>query len=190
MPALTALISLIFGLIALGALVVAFIRHKQQYDKNWFLFSIASVSACSISLFSHIVLANYEITRNDWSALGDWSEALRLPSILLIVTLALNAVLVYINRKGEIIDETVIQVDDITAIVTRRADGRTIDYRFVGKNVENIPGFRTTRFGYSSAEKIPGFGSKRSGCFPADFNFESYFREQIQEYLKSYRDFC
>jgi len=91
MPLLFGLISLLLGLLAWVLPVLVLVKHES---KNRFYFSIASVSACAISLFTYILHANYEISENDWSALGDWAEAIHLPTVLLVVTLALNLAVV------------------------------------------------------------------------------------------------
>lgn len=95
-PATLSLISLLLGLIAWILPVLILIKHKTLEKNKGFICSVISVSACAISLFFHILDANYEINRGDWSALGDWADAVRLPSILLIVTLVLNIIAVVI----------------------------------------------------------------------------------------------
>jgi len=73
------------------------VKHDS---KNWYFHSLASVSACAVSLFSHILFANCKISESDWSALGDWADAIHLPAVLLVVTLALNLAIVVVMRKG------------------------------------------------------------------------------------------
>ena len=85
--------SLLFGLIAWILPVINLMQHDKADPRNLVIFSLASVSACAISLCMQIFSTNYLVTREDWSALMDISPPLVLvASILLVVTLILNAI--------------------------------------------------------------------------------------------------
>ena len=92
--------SLVLGLIAWILPMVNLMRYKKQDHKNWITFSMISISACAISLCFQI-LYNYHLVRiEDWSALMDtmWAVVLA-ASVLLIVTIILNAITLIIYRK-------------------------------------------------------------------------------------------
>jgi len=85
--------SLVFGLIAWILPVINLMKHHKADPRNLVVFSVASVSACAISLCMQIFSINYLVTLEDWSALMDTTPALVLvASILLAVTLMLNAI--------------------------------------------------------------------------------------------------
>jgi hypothetical protein len=96
--------SLLLGLIAWILPVVNLAKYDKANHRNWVVFSVASVSACAISLCMQICYGNYLVRREDWSALMDTSNAVALVSaILLVVTIVLNAITLVIyngrNRK-------------------------------------------------------------------------------------------
>lgn len=85
--------SLVLGLIAWILPAVNLAKHNKANHRNWVVFSVASVSACAISLCMQIFYGNYLVRREDWSALMDTSNAVALVStILLVVTIVLNAI--------------------------------------------------------------------------------------------------
>lgn len=101
---LLGLVSVLLGLIAWAFPVVNLTRRKKSENKSWIAFSLASVSACAITMFMQIVFQNNRVSIEDWSALADTSNALVfVSSVLLIITLVLNLItfLVYsiIQRK-------------------------------------------------------------------------------------------
>ena len=92
--------SLVLGLIAWILPGVNLMWYKKKVHKNWIAFSMISISACAISLCFQI-LYNYHLVRiEDWSALMDTMGAVVLAaSVLLIVTIILNAITLFIYRK-------------------------------------------------------------------------------------------
>lgn len=88
--------SLVFGLIA-WILPVVYIALYNINNRNWVVYSVASVSACAISLCMQIFYQNYLVRIEDWSALMDTSAAVALVSAtLLVVTIVLNAIMLVI----------------------------------------------------------------------------------------------
>jgi len=96
--------SLVLGLIAWILPVINLMKHNKADPRNLVVFSIASVSACALSLCMQIFSLNNLVTKEDWSALMDISPTLVLvASILLVVTLVLNAITlrVYFRKTSE-----------------------------------------------------------------------------------------
>jgi len=93
--------SLVLGLVAWTLPVVNLMQHNKADHRNWVAFSIASVSACAISLCMQIFYTSHLVKIEDWSALMDTTHALVLvATIFLVVTLILNAItLVVYNKK-------------------------------------------------------------------------------------------
>lgn len=88
--------SLALGLIAWILPVV----NLRSNNKNWMILSIASISACSISLLLQIIYTNYLVRINDWSALMDTMGAVVFAaSVLFIVTILLNTTTILAYRK-------------------------------------------------------------------------------------------
>ena len=85
--------SLVLGLIAWILPIVNIGRYKRNYNKNWAIYSIVSISACSIAISFQVIYSNYIVQIGDWSALMDTSGTSALLSmILLISTLVLNGI--------------------------------------------------------------------------------------------------
>ena len=94
--------SLVLGLIAWVLPVVNLVQHKKADHRNWVAFSVASVSACAISLCMQIFYTDHLVKIEDWSALMDTSHAVALvATLLLVVTIILNAItlVVYCGEK-------------------------------------------------------------------------------------------
>ncbi|MCG8483035.1 MAG: hypothetical protein MJA31_06970 [Clostridia bacterium] len=93
--------SIIFGLIACILPIINLMQLNQPNQKKWIIFSVTSLSSCSISLSMQIFYTKYLVSIEDWSALMDTSNAVALAAvILLIVTILLNALtLVYYRQK-------------------------------------------------------------------------------------------
>jgi hypothetical protein len=94
--------SLIFGLIAWILPVVNLARKGKAAGRNWAVLSVASVSACAVSLCMQIFYTNHLVMIEDWSALMDTSSAVALVStVLLAVTIVLNVItlVVYYRKK-------------------------------------------------------------------------------------------
>lgn len=92
--------SLLLGLIAWILPIVSLAKHNKENNKKWALFSIASISACVISLCFQILYNDYLVEIEDWAALMDTSKAVvRLTSLLAIVTIVLNVITAIIYNK-------------------------------------------------------------------------------------------
>ena len=91
--------SLMLGLIAWILPVVNLVKQNKADHKNWAVFSVASVSACAISLCMQIFYNNHLVRIEDWSALMDTSNAVVFVSvILLLVTIVLNTITLIIYQ--------------------------------------------------------------------------------------------
>ena len=91
--------SLVLGLIAWILPVVNLMRYKKHDHKNWVILSIMSISACAISLCFQIFYNNHLVKIEDWSALMDTTDAVVfVSSVLLIVTILLNAITLFVYR--------------------------------------------------------------------------------------------
>lgn len=96
--------SLIFGLIALILPVVNLIRCDKTQHRNWATLSMASASACAVSLCMQILYGYHLVMIEDWSALMDTSSAVAwAATILLAVTIILNLItlIVYHEKKSD-----------------------------------------------------------------------------------------
>lgn len=96
--------SLVTGLIAWILPMIILMQHQKADFRNVMFFSIASVSACAISLCLQIFSTSHLVKREDWSALMDISPTLVLvASVLLAGTLILNAVtlVIYYRKPSE-----------------------------------------------------------------------------------------
>ena len=94
--------SLVLGLIALALPVVNLVHQNKANHRNWVVFSVASVSACAISLCLQILYTDHLVKTEDWSALMDTSGAVALVATsLLVVTMILSAttLVVYYEKK-------------------------------------------------------------------------------------------
>jgi len=94
--------SLVLGLIAWILPIVNLMQHNKADHRNWAAFSVASVSACAISLCMQIFYTDHLVKIEDWSALMDTSHAVALvATLLLVVTIILNAItlVVYYGNK-------------------------------------------------------------------------------------------
>ncbi|HOJ01595.1 MAG TPA: hypothetical protein PLL88_08255 [Anaerolineaceae bacterium] len=94
--------SLVLGLIAWMLPVVNLAQHNKADHGHWGVFSMASVSACAISLCMQIFYTDHLVKIEDWSALMDTSHAVALvATLLLLVTIVLNGITVsvYCGKK-------------------------------------------------------------------------------------------
>lgn len=97
--------SLVLGLIAWILPVANLAKHNKAEHKNWVVFSVASVSACAISLCMQIIYQNFLVRIEDWSAVMDTSGAVALVStVLVVVTIGLNAITLVIYNKEKFND--------------------------------------------------------------------------------------
>lgn len=85
--------SLVFGLIAWVLPVLTLMQHNKADHRHWAALSVASVSACAISLCMQIFYTDHLVKIEDWAALMDTSHAVAMvATILLVVTIILNAI--------------------------------------------------------------------------------------------------
>ncbi len=94
--------SLVFGLIAWILPVVNLMQPNKADHRSWAVFSVASVSACAISLCMQIFYTDHLVKIEDWSALMDTSHAVAfVATSLLAVTIILNVftLVVYHGKK-------------------------------------------------------------------------------------------
>ncbi|MFS0824354.1 hypothetical protein [Bacillus sp. 1P02SD] len=91
--------SLILGLIAWILPIISLILYKNHGHRNWFTFSVISLSACAISLCFQIFYNHHLVKIEDWSALLDTTGAVAFVSaVLLIVTVVLNGITLILYR--------------------------------------------------------------------------------------------
>lgn len=94
--------SLVLGLMAWILPAVNLVRHNEAGRRSRAVFSVASLSACAVSLCMQIFYTDYLVKIEDWSALMDTSNAVALVATLLVaVTIILNAItlVVYHGEK-------------------------------------------------------------------------------------------
>ena len=85
--------SLVLGLIAWILPSVSISRYKRNYNMNWAIYSIISISACAVAISFQVIYSNHIVKIGDWSALMDTSGTITMLSIfLLISTLVLNVI--------------------------------------------------------------------------------------------------
>lgn len=95
--------SLVLGLIAWLLPIICLALSNNDLIKKWTYFSIASISACVISLFFQILYNDHLVQIEDWSALMDTSIAVvRLSFILVLVTIVLNVMIAIVYNKKRI----------------------------------------------------------------------------------------
>lgn len=85
--------SLILGLIAWILPSINIGRYKRNYNKNWAIYSITSISACATAVSFQLIYSNHIVRIKDWSALMDTIGTSTFLSLtLLIITLILNVI--------------------------------------------------------------------------------------------------
>ncbi len=92
--------SLALGLIAWALPVIGLIgRNKTAHGRGGF--SIASFTACSLSLCMQIFYADHLVKIEDWPALMDTSGAVAwVSAVLVTVTIVLNALARAVHRRN------------------------------------------------------------------------------------------
>lgn len=94
--------SLVLGLISWVLPIIILIKYKRNKNNNWAIYSIASISACAITICFQVIYSNYITNIGDWSTLMDTIPTSTLLSIILLIgTLILNGILVgmYYTKK-------------------------------------------------------------------------------------------
>ena len=97
--------SLLFGLIALIIPIINLMWENKSINKKWGIFSIASASACAISLCMQIFYINHLVNIEDWTAMMDTLNTVALASgLLLVITITLNVIVcaIYYRIKSKI----------------------------------------------------------------------------------------
>ncbi len=90
--------SLVLGLIAWILPILNIAQYKNN-NKNWGVFSMISLSMCSISIYFQIIYTNHLVNISDWSALMDTTNSLVfVTSVLIVVTITLNIINFIIYR--------------------------------------------------------------------------------------------
>ncbi|MDR2940160.1 MAG: hypothetical protein LBV08_07565 [Clostridiales bacterium] len=95
--------SLLLGLLAWALPVINLVKRSISENKNWPIFAILSLGACSVSLFFQIIYQDYLARKEDWSAIMDTTGALvKVSLVLLIITFVLNVItVVAYSRRGK-----------------------------------------------------------------------------------------
>lgn len=92
--------SLLLGLIAWLLPFINLAVDNKAKNKNWVVFSVASLSACAISLCMQLFVSRFMVSAEDWSSLMDTANPVAYASlVLLVVTLALNVITLVVYRK-------------------------------------------------------------------------------------------
>lgn len=94
------IVGLILGLLAWILPSISIMKHKKENHRNWFVYSLLSMSACSVSLWFQIIYNHHLVLIEDWTALMDTSKAVVIVSgVLVVVMIILNIANVLINNK-------------------------------------------------------------------------------------------
>lgn len=92
--------SLILGLVAMTLPVINIMLSRKNKNRNWGALSVLSLSFCSLSIWLLTIFINDNVSHEDWSALMDTTPSiLKITGVLLFVTILLNAVTYFMNRK-------------------------------------------------------------------------------------------
>lgn len=85
--------SLMLGLISWILPSINIASYKTNYNKDWPIYSIISLSACAIAISFQLIYNNYIVEIGDWAALMDTSGVSTVLSIILLIsTLVLNGI--------------------------------------------------------------------------------------------------
>jgi cytochrome c oxidase subunit 4 len=94
--------SLLLGLTAWILPIINLAMGSRTKHKK--VLSGTSVTACAMALCLQIIYQNHLVKIEDWSALMDTSHAVTFVSVILLVgTIALNAITAFSYQKGTII---------------------------------------------------------------------------------------
>lgn len=89
--------SLVLGVIAWILPIFSLSQDKKK--RNWAIYSILSLLACTISLFFQLLYNHHLVQIEDWSALMDTSRGVVVAaSVLLVVTIVLNIINFVVRR--------------------------------------------------------------------------------------------
>lgn len=93
--------SLLFGLVAWLFPLINLAMKDKAKNKNFAVFSVASVSACAVSLCMQLFNISSLVKDVAWSSLMDTASPIANVSLLLlVVTIVLNAVTIVVYRKS------------------------------------------------------------------------------------------
>lgn len=100
MMSLVPIASLVFGLLAWILPIINLVKIKKNQVKNWYVFSSASLIACSMALYFEVLYNQYLVVeRKDLSALMDIVPTYAiLSAVLLGITIALNIITIIVYR--------------------------------------------------------------------------------------------
>lgn len=88
--------SFVIGLLAWTLPILNLVNHH----KRWVIVSLASMSACIVSICFQLLYNDYLVRIEDWSALMDTSQSVILLSFILATgTIFLNGITVFVYRK-------------------------------------------------------------------------------------------
>ena len=83
--------SLIFGLIAWTLPTIILAKKASTQSQTMMIFLIGSLMSCLLALYLQIVFGNYLIRIEDWAALRDTTDAVKLVSgVLVLITIVFN----------------------------------------------------------------------------------------------------
>jgi cytochrome c oxidase subunit 4 len=93
--------TVLLGLVAWLLPIISLAIADKTKNKKWIVLSLASVSACAISLCMQLFYLDHKVRVKDWAALTDTSNYVAYASlVLLIVTIALNTITLVVYRKN------------------------------------------------------------------------------------------
>ncbi|MEK3994624.1 hypothetical protein MKY29_07695 [Psychrobacillus sp. FSL K6-2365] len=91
--------SLVLGLVAWIIPIINLAVGKKQMNKKWIALTIISFSACAISICLQIFYNLYLVNIKDWSALSEMHGVAVASTVLVIVTILLNALTLFLYRR-------------------------------------------------------------------------------------------
>ena len=96
--------SLVLGLVAWIIPIINLAVGKKQMNKKWIALTIISFSACAIAICLQIFYNLYLVNIKDWSALSEMHGVAVASTVLVIVTILLNALTLFLYRdRGAIV---------------------------------------------------------------------------------------
>lgn len=91
---------IILGLLAMTLPVINIMLSRKNKNRNWGKLSVLSLSACGISIWLPYIDIYQRVVVEDWAGLMDTVPSLlKITGVLLFVTILLNAVTYFMNRK-------------------------------------------------------------------------------------------
>ncbi|QFG00078.1 hypothetical protein PB01_15280 [Psychrobacillus glaciei] len=90
--------SLVLGLVAWIIPIINLAVGKKQMNKKWIALTIISFGACAIAICLQIFYNLYLVNIKDWSALSEMQGVAVASTVLVIVTILLNALTLFLYR--------------------------------------------------------------------------------------------